>query len=78
MADLFPDDDRYRYFEKFRKMWDYIDKNLIDHEHGEWYSGGIDEQPELKTALKGHNWKAFYHQYRSMENCVKRLRDGGM
>jgi mannobiose 2-epimerase len=78
MADLFPEDDRYQYFEKFRLMWDYIDKNLIDHEHGEWYSGGIDEQPELKTALKGHIWKACYHQYRSMENCVKRLRGSGM
>jgi cellobiose epimerase len=73
MADLFPDD-RYQYFQKFQLMWDYIDKNLIDHRHGEWYSGGIDEQPELKTALKGHIWKACYHQYRSMENCVKRLR----
>ena len=73
MADLFPDDDQ-KYFEKFRMMWNYIDKNLIDHEHGEWYSGGLDKQPELKTALKGHIWKACYHQYRSMENCVKRLR----
>jgi len=73
MADLFPDDDM-RYFEKFLKMWDYIDRYLIDHEHGEWYPGGLDKQPALKTALKGHVWKACYHQYRSMENCVKRLR----
>lgn len=76
MADLFPEDDRHRYFQKFRLMWEYIDKNLIDHEHGEWYAGGIDEQPELKTAPKGHIWKACYHQYRSMANCVKRLRAG--
>jgi mannobiose 2-epimerase len=73
MADLFPEDNR-KYFEKFRTMWAYIDKNLIDHEHGEWFSGGLDKQPEAKTALKGHIWKAAYHQYRSMENCVKRLR----
>jgi len=73
MADLFPNDDK-KYYQKFRLMWDYIDKNLIDHEHGEWYAGGIDKQPEMKTALKGHIWKACYHQYRSMENCVKRLR----
>lgn len=73
MADLFPEDER-KYFEKFKLMWDYIDKNLIDHEHGEWYSGGLDKQPQLKTALKGHIWKAAYHQYRSMENAVKRLR----
>jgi len=73
MADLFPDDE-HRYFDKFRMMWNYIDKNLIDHEHGEWYPGGLDKQPEFKTAMKGHIWKACYHQYRSMENCVKRLR----
>lgn len=74
MADLFPEDE-HRYFQKFAMMWDYIDKNLIDHEHGEWYAGGLDKQPELKDALKGHIWKACYHQYRSMENCVKRLRN---
>lgn len=73
MADLFPEDD-HRYFEKFNTMWNYIDRYLIDHEHGEWYSGGLDKQPELKDALKGHIWKACYHQYRSMENAVKRLR----
>ena len=73
MADLFPDDDQ-RYFDKFKLMWTYIDKYLIDHEYGEWYAGGIDKQPELKKALKGHIWKACYHQYRSMENSVKRLR----
>lgn len=73
MADLFPEDDRFQYFQKFQLMWDYIDKNLIDHEHGGWYSGGIDEQPEYKTGLKGHIWKACYHEYRSMENCVKKL-----
>ena len=61
-------------FQKFNMMWNYIDHHLIDHEHGEWYPGGLDKQPELKDALKGHIWKACYHQYRSMENCVKRLR----
>jgi mannobiose 2-epimerase len=73
MADLFPEDDIH-YFEKFEKLWGYAKLNLIDHEYGDWFAGGIDKQPELKTALKGHIWKAFYHQYRSMANCVDRLR----
>jgi mannobiose 2-epimerase len=55
-------------------MWKYIDTNLIDHQYGEWFQGGIDKQPHFKTALKGHIWKASYHQYRSLENCVKGLR----
>jgi mannobiose 2-epimerase len=55
-------------------MWNYINKNLIDQEYGEWYQGGLDKQPDMKTALKGQIWKASYHQYRSLQNCMKRLR----
>lgn len=73
MAQLYPDD-RMNYYEKFQKSWNYINTNLIDHVNGDWYAGGIDKQPELKTALKGHIWKACYHQYRAMTNCVDMLR----
>lgn len=75
MADQFPDDD-HEYFEKFKTMWTYTKTNLIDHEHGEWYQGGLDKEPQQKTALKGHIWKASYHQYRALANCAKRLRGG--
>jgi mannobiose 2-epimerase len=73
MADLFPNDEM-KYYEKFEKLWKYTDTYLIDHEHGDWYAGGIDKQPEMKTALKGQIWKSIYHHYRSMDNCIKRLR----
>ena len=73
MADLCPTDEM-RYFKKFETLWKYADTYLIDHQYGDWYSGGLDKQPEMKTALKGHIWKAAYHQYRSLENCIKRLR----
>jgi mannobiose 2-epimerase len=73
MADLFPDDEQL-YFEKFKTLWHYIDTNLIDHTYGEWYQGGLDKEPEQKRGLKGHIWKASYHQYRALSNCVKRLR----
>ena len=73
MADQFPEDE-HQYFEKFKKMWNYINTNLIDHQYGEWYGGGLDKEPQQKTALKGHIWKASYHQYRAMANCVQRLR----
>lgn len=72
MGDLYPDDER-EYYEKFKKMWSYIDTNLIDHENGEWYASGLDKDPKQKSALKGHIWKAAYHQYRAMANCVRRL-----
>ncbi|HYG18386.1 MAG TPA: AGE family epimerase/isomerase, partial [Ohtaekwangia sp.] len=73
MADLFPEDEK-QYFQKFRTMWNYIDTYLIDHEHGEWYQGGLDKEPGQKTRLKAHIWKASYHQYRSLANCIVRLR----
>jgi cellobiose epimerase len=72
MADLYPDDEM-NYYQKFRQLWKYTDQYLIDHEHGDMYAGGLDKQPDQKAALKGHIWKATYHQYRSLENCVKRL-----
>ncbi len=73
MADLYPDDGN-QYYEKFKTMWQYIDKNLIDHQYGDWYGGGLDKQPEMKTAAKGSPWKENYHQFRSLSNCVKALR----
>ncbi|HEX6847393.1 MAG TPA: AGE family epimerase/isomerase [Chitinophagaceae bacterium] len=74
MADLFPDDPM-KYFEKFKMMWKYIQTYLIDHEYGDWYEEGLDKSPAKRTALKGHTWKATYHQLRALSNCVERLRD---
>jgi mannobiose 2-epimerase len=73
MADHFPKD-TMGYFEKFKMMWQYIKTYLIDHVHGDWYSEGLDARPEAKTGLKGHIWKATYHQLRALSNCVQALR----
>jgi mannobiose 2-epimerase len=73
MADLYPDDP-HQYYDKFLKQWTYCNTYLIDHENGDWFSGGLDKQPNLKGALKGHIWKGNYHQFRSLMNCVDRLR----
>ena len=74
MADLFPKDER-QYFQKFKQLWKYSQTYLIDHEYGDWFQGGLDKEPKQKTALKGHIWKATYHQYRGLANCIRRLRD---
>jgi mannobiose 2-epimerase len=73
MADHFPNDPM-KYFEKFKKMWKYIQTYLIDHEYGDWYEEGFDNSPAKRTALKGHIWKATYHQFRALSNCVERLK----
>jgi cellobiose epimerase len=73
MADLFPNDPM-RYFDKFKKEWTYIQTYLIDHEYGDWYEGGLDKQPQVRKSQKGHIWKATYHNFRSMDNCIKMLK----
>ncbi len=72
MATLHPEDE-LDYFEKFETLWTYTDAYLIDHTYGGFYAGGLDKQPDMKTALKGQIWKATYHEYRSLTNCIDRL-----
>jgi len=76
MADYFPND-QMQYFDKFKQLWKYINLYLIDHINGDWYEEGLDKEPQRKTALKGHIWKATYHQFRALSNCFKRLKSNG-
>ena len=55
-------------------LWNYANTYLIDHVHGDWYEEGIDHDPQRKTGLKGHIWKATYHQYRALSHVIDRLR----
>jgi mannobiose 2-epimerase len=73
MSDLFPNDPM-DYYDKFKQQWKYIQTYMIDHTYGDWYANGTDIDPKIKTALKGHIWKGNYHQFRSMMNCVDRLK----
>ena len=72
MSDYFPNDPNH-YFEKFKTLWSYTQTYLIDHQNGDWYDEGLDKSPERKTALKSQIWKAAYHNYRALSNCVDRL-----
>jgi len=72
MSDYFPNDPLH-YFEKFKILWAYTQTYLIDHQWGDWYDEGLDKSPERRTALKSQIWKATYHNYRSLSNCVDRL-----
>jgi cellobiose epimerase len=73
MADKYPSD-KWHYYDHFKKLWNYVQTYMIDHEFGDWYEEGLDREHERKTALKGHIWKATYHQSRALFNCVKRLK----
>ena len=75
MADYYPKD-THHYFQQFTLLWQYVQTWLIDHEHGDWYMGGLDKEPALKTANKGSVWKGSYHNLRSLVNCIQRLQPG--
>jgi cellobiose epimerase len=75
-GDLFPNDPM-RYHDKFLAQWRYVNRYLIDHEHGGWYQGGLDKQPEMRTNLKGQIWKAAYHDGRALMNVARRLEHPG-
>ena len=69
LADKFPDDPQ-RYFNQYKLLWHYCQTYLIDHQYGEWYEEGLDNDPQRKKGLKGHIWKAAYHSYRALSTCV--------
>ncbi|SDM17716.1 mannobiose 2-epimerase [Catalinimonas alkaloidigena] len=75
MGDQFPNDPM-RYHAQFQKLWAYTRRYLIDHEHGGWYEGGLDKEPQRKMGDKAHIWKAAYHDGRALMNCITRLRNG--
>jgi mannobiose 2-epimerase len=72
MSQRFPND-TMQYFKKFKHLWQYAKTYLIDHKYGDWYVAGLDTSPQSKTALKGHLWKATYHQFRALANCWQQL-----
>lgn len=73
MSVVFPKD-RNAYFDKSKKLWEYSQAYMIDHENGDWYEEGIDHDPQRKKGLKGHIWKATYHQYRALTHCILSLK----
>lgn len=75
MGDLFPDDP-LRYHDRFLRQWAYIQGFLVDHENGGWYAGGLDRDPARRLDLKGHIWKAAYHDGRALMNVARRLEQG--
>ncbi|MEM9327981.1 MAG: AGE family epimerase/isomerase [Bacteroidota bacterium] len=62
-----------RYADEFEGLWDYMKAQFLDWDQGGWYAQGLDQQPEFKTAPKGHNWKTPYHTTRALLLCLDRL-----
>jgi mannobiose 2-epimerase len=54
------------YSTAFEHMWNYIQKDVIDHQYGGWYNNGLDISPANKTYRKAHAWKSCYHDGRAL------------
>jgi mannobiose 2-epimerase len=59
------------YFDCFSKMLDWIMKNQVDWENGDWFSS-ISESGEASGSKAGA-WKSPYHNGRSVIQCLELL-----
>ena len=64
MSQYYPDEKIYP--KAFKKMWMYIDEQMIDHVHGGWYDTGLDSDPGNYNKPKAQQWKGCYHNARSL------------
>jgi mannobiose 2-epimerase len=65
--------DTDRYSKAFRNMWSFIDKHLLDHEHGGWYAETARGGKLIGGDGKSNPWKANYHTSRAMMNVARSL-----
>jgi mannobiose 2-epimerase len=68
---LYPNQKIYK--QAFCQLWDYVKKNLIDYEYGDWYISGLDSNPKAKMLPKASAWKCNYHTSRALMNCLDML-----
>ena len=82
---LFPEREDYR--EHFEALWEYIQRELFDHDHGGVYWTALDCQPNWRRRLgarfapaaitkKGDEWKDASHDGRALLYCVEHLARG--
>ena len=64
-----------KYLDWAIRMWDVIEKYIIDHEHGEWYYG-VDENGNFDPSKhKVSEWKGPYHNVRACVEVLRRLKN---
>jgi mannobiose 2-epimerase len=64
-----------QYLDVFAKTWEFVEKHMIDWEHGEWYATVT---PEGRvTGAKASIWKAGYHNGRAMIECLEVFKRAG-
>ena len=76
-----------KYWNTVKRSWDFIDRCVIDHEHGEWFTKvnrlGIpylsepadDPSPYYRNDRKVDAWKCPYHNSRACLEMMRRIDD---
>ncbi|MDT0643753.1 AGE family epimerase/isomerase [Zunongwangia sp. F363] len=72
MSRYFPEDEM-DYYGHFKELWNYTEAYIMDPKYGGWYEWGLDETPTAEHDSKGHIWKAAYHNFRALTNCMHQL-----
>jgi mannobiose 2-epimerase len=62
-----------KYFDIFRKIWDYIKTHVIDHDHGGWFGLVGDDGKPVKNEVKAGFWKCPYHNTRALIESIERI-----
>jgi len=65
-----------RYLAAAARTWDFIEQNLIDRQHGEWFRGVTRAGAVIDTFEKVGFWKCPYHNGRMGLEVVARLARG--
>lgn len=75
----------FKYWETVKLAWDFIDRHVIDHEGGEWFTKvnrlGVpylvepegDPSPYYRNDWKIDPWKCPYHNGRAMMELIQRI-----
>jgi len=61
-----------QYLDIFEQTYDYIEKHLVDFDHGEWHAS-VTTRGAVQGD-KGSIWKAGYHNGRAMIECLEILK----
>lgn len=62
------------FFDESIKIWQFIQKYIVDHENGEWYWGVTRDGSSVTSEEKAGSWKCPYHNSRMCFEIVTRIK----